>query len=33
MPPDRPWWSKRSDTTNYIIVGAILLFIIWSAFR
>jgi hypothetical protein len=31
MRPTRAWWMKRHDRVNYVIVGAVLLFIVWTA--
>jgi hypothetical protein len=31
--PTRPWWMKWHDRINYTLLGIILLFIIWTAFR
>jgi hypothetical protein len=32
MMPKRTWWMKRHDTVNWVILGAILLFIVWTTF-
>jgi hypothetical protein len=32
MKPTRTWWMNRQDTMNYILLGAILAFIAWTAF-
>jgi hypothetical protein len=30
MRPRRTWRMKRHDTINYVILGAIVLFIVWE---
>ena len=32
MMPKRTWWMKRHDTINFVILGAIILFILWTTF-
>jgi len=31
-PEDWPWWSKRTATVNYVIIGALILFVLWTTF-
>jgi hypothetical protein len=31
MRPTRTWWMKRHDRVNYMILAAVLLFIVWTA--
>jgi hypothetical protein len=31
MRPTRTWWMKRHDTVNYVILGVVLSFTVWTA--
>ena len=32
MMPKRTWWMKLHDTVNYVILGVIIVFILWTTF-
>jgi hypothetical protein len=32
MMPKRTWWMKRHDTINFVILGVIIVFIVWTTF-
>lgn len=31
--PNTPWWMKRMDALNLIVLGVIIVFILWTSFR
>ncbi len=33
MMPRRTWWMKRWDTMNFVLLGIIIVFIVWTTFR